>query len=66
MVRKRFPCLMAHDGYPGLQAKFIGPDSNLLEDYELRVIPTPDGPVEYIANVAWEKALHFHEREVEE
>lgn len=67
MVRRRFPCLMKHDGYPGVSAKFMGPDSNLLEDFELRVFKDPDGDYyTTIVNVAIEKALHFHEREVEE
>lgn len=60
-MKKRYPCLIAHDGHPGLHATFVTPETNLLEDYAVDEIRLPNGDViENMYSKSFRAALHTH------
>lgn len=66
MALRKYPCLMEHDGQPGMHARFMRPASDLLEDVGIEYIRTPAGVIESVYSKQFRAALHFHEMDESE
>lgn len=65
-MKKRYPCLVEHEGNPGFKAKFIGPDTDINWDRGVEYIPTQDGVIEHVYSKQFRAALHYHEMDESE